>query len=46
VPHATTLLRTGQRIRVNGDEGWAMVLDDEGESGSAATSTHSDSPED
>lgn len=29
VPDATTLLRTGQRIRVNGDEGWAMVIDDE-----------------
>ncbi len=29
VPEATTLLRTGQRIRVNGDEGWAMVIDDE-----------------
>ncbi len=26
VPGATTILKTGQRIRVNGDEGWAMVL--------------------
>jgi pyruvate,water dikinase len=29
VPGATTILRTGQRIRVNGDEGWALVIDDE-----------------
>jgi len=37
VPHATTLLRTGQRILVNGDEGWAMVLDDADENIRAAT---------
>jgi len=46
VPHATTLLRTGQRIRVNGDEGWAMVLGDEGESGDAAATAHTRSSED
>ncbi|HFE44433.1 MAG TPA: phosphoenolpyruvate synthase, partial [Nannocystis exedens] len=27
VPSATSLLRSGQKIRVNGDEGWAMVVD-------------------
>ena len=27
VPDATTRLRTGQRVRVNGDQGWVEPLD-------------------
>lgn len=44
VPGATTTLRTGQRVRVDGDRGWVTVLDDSSDGIDTMPATAGDTP--